>query len=180
MDVWYQHWTKVAYLQGKLYDFPGGAIGRQYVDSLTEEVSQVAAGNYSADCLFVFSSLMLQRDRMIRKAADIRRVLERHMKMWRNGDFDLLLQEAIKCDKLFKHTQKLDIDNGHIVKVFTRLILQGKVRAAFRLLSEKGGGRVLHPFELVEVRDNHGDVSQLSVLEVLCQKIILTSRFLPN
>ena len=90
-DVWHQYWRKVAYLQGKHYDIPGGAIGRQYVDALAEEVSHVTAGNYPSDRLIVFSSLVLQRDRMIRKVADMRRVLDRRLKMWRNGDVDLLL-----------------------------------------------------------------------------------------
>ena len=170
VDVGYQHWRKVAYLQGRHNNLPGGAIGRQYVDALTEEVSHVAAGNQSSDRLIVFSSLMLQRDRMIRKATDIRRVLDRRLKMWRNGEVDLLLQEAIRCDKQLKNTQKPDIDDKHIVKVFTRLMLQGKVRAAVRWLSERGRGKVLHPSELVEVKDKHGKVLQSSVWDVLCQK----------
>ena len=57
--------------------------------------------------------------------------------MWKNEDFDLLLQEAIRCDNLLKYTHKIDNDDRHIVKVFTRLMLQGKVRAAVRWLSEK-------------------------------------------
>ena len=32
---------------------------------------------------------------MIKKAVDIRRVLERRMMMWKNNEFDQLLQEAI-------------------------------------------------------------------------------------
>ena len=71
-------------LQRKHYDLSGGAAGRRYVDMLSEEVSHVAAGNYSSDGLVVFSSLMLQKDRMIRKGVDIRRVLEQQMKMWKN------------------------------------------------------------------------------------------------
>ena len=116
-NTWYQHWKKAVYLQGRHYDLPGGAIGRQYGDMLTEEVSQVAAGNYAADHLIVFSSLMLQRDRIIRKGVDMRRVLERCMKMWRNEDFDLLLQEAIRCDKHLKITKQMDTDEMYDVKV---------------------------------------------------------------
>ena len=122
-DAWYQRWKKVVYLQGRHYDLPEGAIGRQYVDMLNEEVSQVAAGNYSTDHLIVFSSFMLQRDRMIRKGVDIRRVLERRMKMWKIEDFDPLLQEVIRCDKHLKNTRRSDTDEKHIVKVFTRLMM---------------------------------------------------------
>ena len=93
------------------------------------------------------------------------------MKMWRKEDFHLLLKEAIKCDMLLKNTQRFETDERNITKVFiTTLMIQGKVRAAVRWLSEKSRGRVLHPAELVEVREKHGDVTQLSVCEVLVQK----------
>ena len=62
-------------LQGKVYALPGGAIGRKYVDLLSEEVLHLSQGNYSSDRPIVFSALMLQRDRMVKKVDDIRRVL---------------------------------------------------------------------------------------------------------
>ena len=37
---------------------------------------------------------MLQSDRLIWKGTDSRRLLEHHMAMWQNGQFDALLQEA--------------------------------------------------------------------------------------
>ena len=59
---------------------------------------------------------------MIRKTVDIRRALERRMIMWKNEEFDLLLQEAVRCDKPLRNSSKGEVDKEHIVKVFTRLI----------------------------------------------------------
>ena len=81
------------------YDLPGGAVSRRYVDILSEEVSQVTAGNYSSDRLIVFSTCILQKDRMIRKGVDIRRVLKQCMMMWKCENYGLLHHEAIRCDK---------------------------------------------------------------------------------
>ena len=50
--------------------------------------------------------------------------------MWKNEEFDLLLPEAVRYDKPLRNSCKGEIDKGHIVKVFTRLMLSGKVRAA--------------------------------------------------
>ena len=61
--------------------------------------------------------------------------------MWKNNEFDQMLQEAIRCDRSLRNTHKGDIDDHHIVRVFTRLMLNGKVRAAIRWLSEKGRGK---------------------------------------
>ena len=84
-DVWYQHWSTIVHLQGKVYDLPGGAVGRKYVDSLSEEISHLSIGNFPADRVIVFSALMLQRDRMVKKSVDIRSILERRMSMWTLG-----------------------------------------------------------------------------------------------
>ena len=89
--------------------------------------SHLSIENFSSDRLTVFSATILQRDRMIRKTVDIRRVLERRMRMWKNEEFDLLLQEAVRCDKPLRNSCKGEIDKQHIVKVFTRLMLSGKV-----------------------------------------------------
>ncbi len=76
----------------------------------------MAAGNYSSDRLLVFSSVMLQRDRSVKKVADIRRVLERRMKLWVENEFDLLLQEAERCDKLIRKIQRNVEDEEQVVK----------------------------------------------------------------
>ena len=51
------------------------------------------------------------------------------MTMWINDEFDHLIEEAVKCDKSL-WTQHPRIDNDHLVSVFSRLMIQGKVRAA--------------------------------------------------
>ena len=71
----------VVHMQGKPYDLPGGAVGRRYLELLSQEVSHVSNGNNSADRLILFGAVVLQTDRMIRKSADIRRVLEQSMLM---------------------------------------------------------------------------------------------------
>ena len=61
-------------------------------------------GNFPSERVLVFSSLMLRRDRMVRKGADIRRLLDQHIGLWRGGHFDLLVQEADRCDSGLKHS----------------------------------------------------------------------------
>ena len=52
---------------GKHYTLPGGSVGRHFVDALSAEISYFALGQYFASCCLVYSSVVLQRDRMIRK-----------------------------------------------------------------------------------------------------------------
>ena len=106
-------------------------MGCKYVDQLSVEMSHLAAGNFPSDRLMVFSAVILQRNRMVRKGSDIRRVMEKCLEMWSNDKFDALVEEAFKCDKTLK-TRAHKVNNDHFVSVFTRLMLQGKTRAAVR------------------------------------------------
>jgi len=47
--------------------------------------------------------------------------------------FDVLLQEAIHCDQSLRNSRQplpSKDSNEHLIKVFTRLMLEGKVRVA--------------------------------------------------
>ena len=100
----------------------------------------------------VFSAVILQYNCMVRKGKDIRRVLERHLTMWTNDEFDYLVEEAVKCDKSIR-PQTPTADDNHLVTVFTRLMLQGKFKAVVRWLSEQSKERVLSSHCTVEVKD---------------------------
>ena len=42
---------------------------------------------------------------MVRKDADVRRLLEKRLGLWQQNQFDLLDQEAERCDRAFAVTQ---------------------------------------------------------------------------
>ena len=78
------------------------------------------------------------------------RVLERGLEMWHEGKFNTLVQEAMRCDRPFqRHSRSSNKD--HVERVFTRLMLQGKIRAAVRWLTERSKGSVLNPNDKVIV-----------------------------
>ena len=75
----------------------------------------------------------------------------------------------MKCDKSIR-TQTPRVDDSHLVTAFTRLMLQGKVRAAMRWLSEQSKEKVVPSHYTVEVKDQNGSSFTMSVLDVLKQK----------
>ncbi|KAI5747291.1 hypothetical protein M8J77_013130 [Diaphorina citri] len=79
---------------------------------------------------------------MVTKGADIRRLLKKRLEMWNNGHFDELLHEAERCNRQMK-TGNGDISEDHKVRIFTRLVLQGKLRDATRWITERGSSGVL-------------------------------------
>ena len=64
---------------GKHYAFPGGSVGHHFVDALSAELNYFALGHFPAERRLVFSSVILQGDRMIRKGNDICRLLENQL-----------------------------------------------------------------------------------------------------
>ena len=145
-------WEVVCYCAAQRlhYTLPGGSIAKRYIDQLTEEIKYLCNGTYPAERVLVFSSVLLQRDRAVHKGCDIRRLLERRLNLWLDGQFDVLLQEAQRCDRaLFSSYYSSGNDSDHVIKVFTKLMLQGNSRAAVRWLTERSGGGLLNPTESV-------------------------------
>ena len=93
---WCQRWSHVIQHQGKHYSLPGGSIGKKYIDILNEKLHHLSAGAFLSERVIVFCSVILQSDHLIWKGTDSCQLLERHMAMWQNGQFDALLQEAAR------------------------------------------------------------------------------------
>ena len=148
---WCKRWSIVAQHRGLHYTLPSGSISRCYVDQLTEELKYLCNGTYPAERVLVFSSVLLQRDRAVNKGWDIRRLFKRRLSLWLDNQFDVLLQEAQRCDQALLNSYRSSSghDSDHIVKVFTKLMLRGDSRAAVHWITERSGGGLLNPTESV-------------------------------
>ena len=90
---------------------------------------------------------MLQRDRSVRKGSDIRHLLDCRLNLWNDGNFDVLLQEAEHCDCLLRNSHHSSSNSKeHIRKVYTKLMMEGNVRAAIRWITERSGGARMRIF----------------------------------
>ena len=109
---------------------------------LAEEVNLLNRSSVCSERLIVFLTFMLQRDNMVNKGRDIRRLLKRRMMTWKSEHFDDLLFDFKSCSKHLKKCSRMKSDESHIAKVFTHLMMKGQVRAAVRWITErtsKGG-----------------------------------------
>uniref|UniRef100_A0A1X7SXQ2 Reverse transcriptase domain-containing protein n=1 Tax=Amphimedon queenslandica TaxID=400682 RepID=A0A1X7SXQ2_AMPQE len=136
---------------------------------LTEEIKLLSQQIHASERLVVFSSVILQRDKMIKSAKEVRRIIDRRLSMWSEEKFDLLVQEAVRCDRSFHLAQKRQSSNqspDHIAKVFTRLMLLGKVKAAMRWFSGESRSGLLLPTDSVQLQSN-GQTSPIKVVDAL-------------
>jgi hypothetical protein len=70
--------------------------------------------------------------------------------MWEEGLFEQLIQEANACDRKLGTSVGRNMTDIEAFKVFTRLILLGKVREATRFITDRGcKGQILKPYDVV-------------------------------
>ena len=96
-ETWYRRWEKTVHFKCHQYDLLGGAMGREFVSLLSEEVSRLASSEVKSGRLIVFMVVLLQRDVMVKKGTDVRCLLKRRMDAWRAGQIDELMFEAERC-----------------------------------------------------------------------------------
>jgi hypothetical protein len=129
-DLWYKRWKKICGLTGKQYNLPNGNIPIHFITLLTKEVESLSKKEFPSERLLVYVLVMLQRDKQVRRAKDIRILLNQRLLMWEAGEVDLLIDDAICSDKkLCKISKSIDSDL-ETVKLFNRLMMRGKLRDA--------------------------------------------------
>ena len=65
------------------------------------------------------------------------------MDTWRKSCFNELLYECICCARLSSRGSEKPIDDDHVLKVFTHLMLKGQVRVATRWITDSAPSLVL-------------------------------------
>ena len=59
----------------------------------------LASGNQKSEKPSLVGKLILQKDKRIRKSTDIKRLIKRRLKMWKDDLLEELIQEAEACDR---------------------------------------------------------------------------------
>ena len=89
----------------------------------------------------VFPSLLLQKPSRKLKAKQHSAKLSQRLTLWKAGKIDILLHEGKAIQRLLQRKPR---SKDEITKIFSRLMLQGKVTAALKFLeSEAQAGRIL-------------------------------------
>ena len=88
--------------------------------------------------MHVFVPLLLQKPAKNSRAKDNNRYLEKRLKWWKNGDLQLLINEANEIQK--RLTEALSIHKKDVTKRFTEAILNGKLSQATNMINRDSGG----------------------------------------
>ena len=135
---------------------------------------QAYADQSSLECIaikasFVCQILLLQKPSKNSKTKDHCSHLQRRLDLWKNGEFQSLFDEG-KCiqSRLRQNAMQTDID--HIVCVFSRLMLVGKVKEAINFISRQPSNGRLNMHDLIPTVARDGSSKLVSTYDLLLKK----------
>ena len=64
--------------------------------TVAEELQGVTERRWNSERFIVFQSVILQRSREVKKAKDIRRRIEGRLRDWKEGKYDMLVQDTVR------------------------------------------------------------------------------------
>jgi hypothetical protein len=137
-----QAYNEVTRWKRNLFMVPSGKVGesfvgelasmyRSYGESCREEIALMAA--------MTMPALLLQKPHPKSKAKEHVRCLERRLTQWKNGHVLDLLSEGRCIQQRLQPNKRGSNDDDKFTKSFSKLMREGKVKAALRLLSKMEG-----------------------------------------
>ena len=90
----------------------------------------------------VLPTLILQKPSATSKSKEHSAAIERRLALWKQGDLDLLLKEVRFIQGKFVNSKKARTVED-VSKVFSKLVLQGKLSAAMKLLDNESSSGLL-------------------------------------
>ena len=138
-DTISEMYAKIAGWIPNLFLLPSGKEGKQFIDELQITLKHFSDNTpYQRIAITSFLAmppLLLQKSTKNSKTAENKQHLKRRLDLWKAGNIQELFKE---CELIQKRLRKsLNNDATHISKVFSRLMLEGKVSSAMRWLTSK-------------------------------------------
>ena len=134
------HWRR------NLFKVPSGKAGKAFIRELTRLFRAYADGsaleNVAMKAAMVMPALLLQKPHARSKAKDHALYLDHRMRQWMDGDIESLMKEACTIQRQLTHKQPRPAQQT--ARLFAKFMMEGKVRAALRLISEDINGGPLH------------------------------------
>lgn len=163
-------YDEVVHWRRNLFKVPSGKEGKAFVSELARlfrsYAEATALEQVALKAAMVMPHLLLQKPDPNSKAKDHCAHLSRRLRAWEQGDLLGLVQEGRVLQRHLGARAAKAMDGDHTASLFSKLMFQGKTRAAIRLLSEQGRGSVLPLHQPVDPSDANSE----TVLDALKAK----------
>ena len=134
-------YDEVVFWRKNLFKVPSGAAGKKLIREMTRLIEVWSAlddlANVSLKMLMVLPGIMLQKPTRKSTSKQHSEYLTKRLTLWLDGNFEELLKEGRQIQKKLKQNERKDETPEKIAKNFAKLMLQGKVHAALRILDKQ-------------------------------------------
>ena len=156
------HWKR------NLFKVPSGKAGTAFVRELSQMfrayADRSALESVAMTAAMVMPALLLQKPHPWSKAKDHVIYLERCLQLWGSGKLKELLDEG----RTIQHqlSRKPPKHQENTARIFAKLMMEGKVSAALRIVTDSNGGGILPLDKVIDVENNNME----TVCSVLMKK----------
>ena len=150
-------YAQVVHWRPNLFTVPSGACGKKFIAELTRFFNAFAMESdlesIALKAAMTLPSLVLQKPHAKSKTREHASCLQRRLSLWEKGDISNLLKEGRALQKSLVSSQppkRGTSDESSTARKFSKMMMEGRVRAALKLLSDKSDTGLLGLNETVD------------------------------
>ena len=142
-------YTEITHWKRNLFKIPSGKTGKSFVRELsclfTAYANSSALESIALKASMVMPALLLQKPHQKSKAKEHCIHLDRRLQLWSKGEINALVLEGRVIQRQFNQASRNNEtqSDGQTARKFAKLMTEGKVRGALRLIAEDETGGVL-------------------------------------
>jgi hypothetical protein len=153
-------YNEVVQYRRNLFKIPSGKGGKEFIGELTFWLQQFNSATklngIAMQTFMILPTILLQKPSARSKAKDHSQALERRLNLWKSGKLDELMKEIRHIQKSFTTSRKARPPED-VARSFSKLIMEGKVSAALKMLDRESTTGILNLSEevLADLQSKH-------------------------
>ena len=150
----------VVHFRRNLFNLPSGGIGKHFIEELMFWLKQFNSNSrlnsVALKAFMVLPSIILQKPSATSKSKEHSSAIERRLTLWRQGDLNMLMKEIRFIQNRFFNSKKAS-SIEEISRTFTKLVFQGKISAAIKMLNKENSTGLLNLSDevLTQLKEKH-------------------------
>ena len=147
---WQSWWKKLVVYPSAMYRVPDGAAGKRFIRALDKELKGIKSRNWNSERVTIFTMVILQKNREVKRAKDIKNRISHRLDSWERGDYDMLVQTTERDMQTFLRANQGTTTSEQRYKIFNNIAMSKGTRAALNYIANSEKGGVLMPDDIDE------------------------------
>ena len=153
-------YNEVVHFRRNIFNLPSGGAGKHFIEELTFWLKQFNSNSdlnsVALKAFKVLPSVVLQKPSATSKSKEHSVATERRLALWRQGDLNMLMKEIRFIQDRFVNSKRARSVED-ISRTFAKLVFQGKLTAAIKLLDKENSSGLLNLSDevLAQLKEKH-------------------------